>query len=533
MIQNHELLRGELFMQSSQIAIIIAIVVYLLGMLYIGFVSAKSNNDVGDFYLGGRRLGPFVTAMSAEASDMSSYLLMGIPGLAYFSGVADAGWTALGLIVGTYLNWLFTAKKIRRYTERIHAITIPEYFKKRFRDNSNILLLISAAMIIIFFIPYTASGFSACGKLFASVFGVNYQAAMIVSAIVIVGYTMTGGFLAASRTDLIQSIVMTGALFIVLGYGIYQAGGLDAVEQNVSHLQGYLSISFSHSNVTGGEVPYNLFHKITMFCWGLGYFGMPHILLRFMAINNPDKLRLSRRVASIWCLISLCVAVLLGVVGRAMTQEGVLENLLDPSNPTSSSKAETLMVVMAQHISQHGFIVALLAGIILAGILASTMSTADSQMIAASSAVSENILQQAFHIRLSDRAAMVSARVTLLIISFLGIIIAWNPNSSIFSIVSFAWAGFGAAFGPVVIFSLYWKRSNRYGAIAAMIGGGAMVFFWKYVIRPIGGIWDLYELAPAFAVGCILMVVVSKLTQAPEEEIVKEFEDVAAAQKTA
>lgn len=514
-------------MTISQIGITVSVVIYLLGMLLIGVAASKVTNDVGDFYLGGRKLGPFVTAMSAEASDMSSYLLMGIPGLAYFSGIADAGWTAAGLVVGTYLNWLFTAKRLRHYTARIDAITIPDYFRKRFHDKSNILLFISAVFIIIFFVPYTASGFAACGKLFNTLFGVNYELAMVVSAIVIVGYTTTGGFLAASETDFVQSIVMTIALFIVLGYGINQAGGIAAINANVSSLPGFLSLDQTYNNVTGTADSYSIFHKITMFCWGLGYFGMPHILLRFMAIENPEKLKLSRRVASIWVVISLAIAVVLGVVGRAMTMNGTLANLIDPKNP-SSSTAETLIVHIANLISKHGFGFALIAGIIIAGILASTMSTADSQLIAAASSVSEDILQGVFHVKMSERMALIMARLTLVCVAALGIIIAWNPNSSVFGIVSFAWAGFGAVFGPVMILSLYWKRANRYGAIAGMLAGGAMVFIWKYGVRPLGGAFDLYELAPAFAIGLLVNVVVSLLTKAPEAEIEKEFEDAKA-----
>ncbi|MBR6315709.1 MAG: sodium/proline symporter [Lachnospiraceae bacterium] len=513
-------------MTSAQIGIIITIVLYLCGMLLVGFLAAKNTNDVGDFYLGGRKLGPFVTAMSAEASDMSSYLLMGVPGVAYFSGVADAGWTAIGLIVGTYLNWLFTAKRLRRYTEKVNAITIPDYLKNRFRDESNILLLVGAVFIIIFFVPYTASGFSACGKLFSSLFGVNYQLAMIVSAIIIVGYTTTGGFLAASTTDFIQSIVMTIALFVVLGYGVAQAGGVDAVAANAGALPGFLNLSATYNNATAAADPYGIFNKITMFCWGLGYFGMPHILLRFMAIENPDKLKLSRRVASVWVLFSLAIAVLLGIVGRAMTQAGVLESLIE--DPTSSSKAETLIVVLADHISHNGFVFALIAGLIIAGILASTMSTADSQLIAAASAVSENIIQDVFKIKLKERGAMLTARATLIGVAVLAAIIASNPDSSVFGIVSFAWAGFGAVFGPAVLLSLYWKRCNRFGAMAGMVSGGLMVFIWKYGVRPMGGVWDLYELAPAFLVAIIFIVVVSLLTPAPSEEITKEFDEVAA-----
>ncbi len=519
-------IKGEKEMTTAQIGIIIAILAYLSMMLLVGFVSSKDTNDVKDFYLGGRKLGPFVTAMSAEASDMSSYLLMGVPGVAYFSGIADAGWTAFGLIVGTYLNWLFTARRLRNYTEKLDAITIPDYFKKRFRDESNIILCIGAAFIIIFFVPYTASGFSACGKLFSSLFGVNYQLAMIVSAVIIVGYTTTGGFLAASKTDFIQSIVMTFALVFVVLYGIVTAGGLSQVAENARSLPGFLDISAIHDSATGTSQPYGFFSKVTTFCWGLGYFGMPHILLRFMAIRKSSELKLSRRIASVWVVLSLGIAVILGVVGRAMTQSGVLESLLDTENPTSASKAETLIVVLAQQISEHGFLFAFLAGIVLAGILASTMSTADSQLIAASSSVSENIVQETLGINLSERAAMITARATLIAVAVFGVIIAWNPNSSVFGIVSFAWAGFGAVFGPIMILSLYWKRTNRYGAIAGMLSGGAMVFIWKYLVRPLGGVWNLYELAPAFAVAVIVIVVVSLMTKAPDSEIVDEFEHV-------
>ena len=513
-------------MTISQIGIIISILIYLAGMLLVGFVSSRDTNDVKDFYLGGRKLGPFVTAMSAEASDMSSYLLMGVPGVAYFSGIADAGWTAAGLITGTYLNWLFTARKLRNYTEELDAITIPDYFKKRFKDDSKTLLCIGAIFILIFFVPYTASGFSACGKLFASLFGVNYQLAMIVSAVIIIGYTTTGGFLAASKTDFIQSIVMTIALFFVVGYGITAAGGFSAVGANLSNMQGFLDINSTYNNTTALADPYGLFSKITTFCWGLGYFGMPHILLRFMAVRNASELKTSRRVASIWVVFSLGIAVVLGIVGRAMTNSGVLESLIDPENLGSASKAETLIVVLAQQISEHNFIFALIAGMIIAGILASTMSTADSQLIAASSAVSENIIQETFGIKLSEATSMLAARATLIVVAVFGIIIAWNPNSSVFNIVSFAWAGFGAVFGPAMIMSLYWKRTNRYGAIAGMISGGLMVFIWKYLVRPLGGVWNLYELAPAFLVAIIMIVVVSLVTPAPDDDIVKTFEKV-------
>ena len=508
-------------MTSAQIGIMLAIVVYLGFMLYIGISFSRRNNTVDDFYLGGRKLGPFVTAMSAEASDMSSWLLMGLPGLAYLTGIADAGWTAIGLIIGTYLNWLIVAKRIRRYTHVCNAITLPDFFHSRFRDKSNLLLLISAVIIVIFFIPYTASGFAACGKLFSSLFGIDYLPAMIVSAIVIVGYTATGGFLAASTTDFIQSIIMSVALLIVLGYGVMTAGGMGAVMENAQALPGYLSMTLTHNVETGEAAPYGLLSIVTMLAWGLGYFGMPHVLLRFMAIEDDRKLSLSRRVASIWVVISLAVAVFIGVVGLSMSKAGVIPTL-------TGSDSETIIVRIADVLSQHGFLFAIVAGLILAGILASTMSTADSQLLAASSAVSQNILYGVFHLNIFGKASMIAARLTLVGIAVIAVFLARDPSSSVFQIVSFAWAGFGAAFGPVVLFSLFWRRANRWGALAGMLSGGAMVFIWKYLVKPLGGVWNVYELLPAFIVASLFIVVVSLLTPAPSKEITDEFDQVAA-----
>ena len=303
-------------MTSAQICIMIAIIVYLIGMIYIGFRCSKKNNSTDDFYLGGRKLGPFVTAMSAEASDMSSWLLMGLPGVAYLTGISDAGWTAIGLAAGTYINWLIVAKRIRRYTHTCNnSITIPSFFSNRYRDEKKMLQVIAAIFIVIFFIPYTASGFAACGKLFSSLFGVKYLTAMIISAIVIVAYTTLGGFLAASTTDFIQSIIMSVALIVVLIFGVETAGGIGAVIHNASELPGYLSMTLSYDVNTGKAAPYSALTIVSTAAWGLGYFGMPHILLRFMAIEDEKKLKLSRRVATIWVVISLFVAVFIGVIG--------------------------------------------------------------------------------------------------------------------------------------------------------------------------------------------------------------------------
>ena len=445
---------------------------------------------------------------------------MGLPGLAYLTGVADAGWTAIGLAIGTYLNWRIVAKRIRRYTHVAgNSITLPSFFSNRYRDEKKILQSIGAIFIVIFFIPYTASGFAACGKLFSSLFGINYQVAMVISALIIVGYTTLGGFLAASTTDFIQSIIMSIALVIVFIFGINVAGGVSAVVENAQSLPGYLTMHTTYDPVSGTEQPYPIISIVSMIAWGLGYFGMPHILLRFMAIEDEEKLKLSRRVATGWVVISLAVAVLIGIIGLAMTAAGELI-------PLEGSASETIIVKIADLMSQHGVLPALLAGTILAGILASTMSTADSQLLAASSSVSSDLLGDFLKKKTGKKGSMFADRMTLLIIALVAVFLARDPNSSVFNIVSFAWAGFGAVFGPVVLFALFWKRSNWQGALAGMISGGAMVFIWKYLVRPLGGAWDIYELLPAFLVSCAAIVLVSLLTKAPSKEIVEEFESV-------
>ncbi len=511
-------------MDSSQICILIAIVAYLIGMLIVGIRVSRRNMTVDDFYLGGRKLGPIVTAMSAEASDMSSWLLMGLPGVAYLSGVADAAWTAIGLAVGTYINWLVVAKRIRSYTVEINAITIPEFFSKRFKDKKNILTCIAAIVIIVFFIPYVASGFAACGKLFSSLLGVNYMTAVLISALVIVAYTSLGGFLAASTTDLIQSIVMTIALLVVLFFGINTVGGIAAVQSNSHALPGYLSLSSLYDVATNSSAPYGFITIISTCAWGLGYFGMPHILLRFMAVKDVKKLKTSRRLASIWVVISMSAAILIGIVGLSMSANGVLPVL-------QGSASETVIIKIASLLSKNGIFAALVAGVILAGILAATMSTADSQLLAASSSISENLCHDFFGIKLSVKQSMLIARLSLIVIACIAVFIARDQNSSVFLIVSFAWAGFGAAFGPVVLFSLFWRRMNKWGALAGMLSGGISIFVWKYLVRPLGGAWNIYELLPAFIVACIFIIAVSLLTPPPDKEITDTFDKVKAMKK--
>ena len=412
------------------------------------------------------------------------------------------------------------AKRLRRYSVKCNAITIPDFFSRRFRDEKNILMCIAAIVILIFFIPYTASGFKAIGTLFSSLFGVEYHVAMIVGAVVIVGYTVMGGFMAVSTTDLIQSIVMSISLVVIVFYGIHLAGGWDAVMANANSLAGYLSMAQMHDGATNTASPYSLLTIVSTMAWGLGYFGMPHILLRFMAIEDENKLTLSRRIASIWVVISMAVAILIGVIGCAASVQGAIPTF------ATSAESETVIIRFAHLLGQHNFLLSLIAGVVLAGILACTMSTADSQLLTAASGVSQNLLQDFLKIKMSAKASMMAARLTVIGIAAVAIFLAWNPDSSVFYIVSFAWAGFGAAFGPLVLFALFWKRTNMQGALAGMIAGGVMVFVWKYLVRPMGGIWNIYELLPAFIVSALAIVIVSLLTAAPSKEICEEFDSV-------
>jgi len=509
-------------MTTSMILIIAAIAVYLLGMLLVGFKFSKTSSaSSDDFYLGGRKLGPLVTAMSAEASDMSSWLLMGLPGVALAYGLAEASWTAIGLGVGTYINWLIVSKRIRNYSQKINAFTIPDFFAKRFGDDKGIITFFAALIIIIFFIPYTASGFNACGTLFNSLSGGNipYFTAMVISAVVIVGYTALGGFLAASTTDLIQSIVMTIALIIVVIFGIQAAGGYEAVVENAKSIPSYLNLTSTFDYKAGQPAPYGALTIASTLAWGLGYFGMPHILLRFMAIEDVKKLKTSRRIATVWVFISMAVAIFIGVVGCAAVKSGSVDIAL--------ADGQRIIVEFAKIISSYGAVFAIIAGVILAGILAATMSTADSQLLAAASSFSQNILRDVFKLKIKEKTAMIFARLSILVIAVIAVIWA-RKEDSVFTIVSFAWAGFGAAFGPVVLAALFWKRANKYGAIAGMIVGGAMVFIWKYGIAKLGGIFGIYELLPAFICGLLTIVIVSLITSKPSKEVTDTFEEVKA-----
>lgn len=511
-------------MTSAQGVILATIALYLGAMVLVGiYFGKKGGGESSDeFYLGGRKMGPIVTAMSAEASDMSSYLLMGLPGLAYLCGLPEVTWTAIGLALGTYLNWLIVARRLRRYSAQLGAITVPDFFSRRFGDERHILSCVAAIIILIFFIPYTASGFKAIGTLFSSLFDIDYHAAMIIGAIVVVLYTVMGGFMAVSFTDLIQSIFMTIALIAVVLFGIHQAGGIAAVIDNAKSLPGYLDLTKGYDASSGTAAHFSALSIASTLAWGLGYFGMPHILLRFMAIREEKELNQSRRLATVWVVLSMSIAVFIGVIGLAVSKAGKIAVL------STSADAETIIIRLADLMSQHGVLLAIVAGVILSGILAATMSTADSQLLAAASSVSQDLMQDFLGRKLDTRRTMRVARLTVVAIALVGIVLAWDPASSVFRVVSFAWAGFGAAFGPVILFALFWKRANRYGALAGMLTGGAMVFIWKYLIAPLGGVWAIYELLPAFVAASIALVLVSLATAAPDRSITDTFASVSA-----
>ena len=523
-------------MSGDTLKILMAMIGYMLVVIGIGLYFAKrAQANSENYFLGGRSLGPWVAAMSAEASDMSGWLLMGLPGVAYWCGLADAAWTAIGLALGTYVNWLIVAKRLRRYSAVAgDSITVPDFLSNRFHEKKKVILGISAVFILVFFTVYAASCFVTCGKLFSTLFGTSYHSMMIAGAVFVLIYTFIGGFLAESASDFMQAVVMVIALLTILVLGTSAAGGLGNVIENAMKIPGYFSLTSIATPVTdaagvqqaAGGVPlfgeagsYGFLTIISTLSWGLGYFGVPQVLLRFMAIRKVGELKQSRRIATVWCVVSLAAAVTIGVIGRSLFP--VEETL------ATASGAENVFVVLSQ-----ALLPAVLAGIIMAGILAATISSSDSYLLIAASAVSKNLYEGILKKnQADDKKVMNLSRVILLVIALVGMVIAWDEDSVIFNIVSFAWAGFGATFGPIMLFSLFWKRTNRYGAIAGMLSGGIMVFVWNLLLKPMGGIFGIYELFPAFVISCIVIVVVSLATEAPSDEITKEFELVAGKQE--
>ena len=506
-----------------EIQYLISIVAYMAAVILIGvFCAKRANKSSEEYFLGGRSLGPWVSAMSAEASDMSGWLLMGLPGLAYWSGLASAAWTAIGLALGTYVNWLIVSKRLRRYSEKVNAITIPDFFSNRFHEKNKVLMTIASLLIIVFFTPYAGSCLMACGKLFSQLFGTSYKSMVIVAAVFVLVYTFIGGFLAESVSDFMQAIVMVIALVCVLVLGISNAGGLDAVIMNAKEIPGCLSLFKSATpdvdaagNVIFGDaVSIGAIPILSGIAWGLGYFGMPQVLLRFMAIRNEKELTRSRRVATVWVVISLSAAIFLGVIGRVLYPNLYTEY--------GAGNTENIFIHMSTSL-----LPALLAGLICAGILAAAISSSDSYLLISASAMIKNVYQGIIKKDASEKQVMWGTRIVLVLITIFAIIVATSGNNVIFTIVDFAWAGLGASFGPLILFSLFWKRTNQAGAIAGMLVGGITVFVWNFWVSKLGGVFAIYELLPAFILASIAIVVVSLLTKKPSAEMEAEFDAVA------
>lgn len=491
-------------MTFHMLSIIAAFALYLGAMVLIGLFYYRKTKSASDFFLGGRTIGPVVAAISAEASDMSSWLLMGLPGVAYLFGIQEALWTAVGLAVGTYLNWRFVAGRLRRYTIRSgDAITIPEYLKNRFRDNSNVLSVVSAVFILIFFGIYTASGFVACGKLFSSVFGMPYAAAVALGVVVILAYTLMGGFLAVCATDVVQGMLMFVALVAAPIAAVFAAGGLDVVAERIVAAGPTFMNPFADNS--GG--PLSAMTLISTLAWGLGYFGMPHILVRFMAVRSDKDMGTSRRIAMVWVLIAMAAAVLVGLVGRAYVSPAL-----------EGAASETVFIKIVE-----GVFPSFIAGIFLCGILAAIMSTADSQLLVTASAISKDFYKALIRKTASDAEVVLVSRITIFAVALVGFFMALNPSLSIFRLVSYAWAGFGATFGPIMLLSLFWKRTTRNGALAGLVVGGIITIIWKQLS---GGIFNLYEIVPGFVAGTAAIVIASLLDAEPSAEIAAEFDSV-------
>ena len=429
----------------------LAILIYFIAVLIIGFSYAKrSNSSSSEYFLGGRKVGPWFTALSAEASDMSGYLLMGLPGLAYFTGAADVGWTAIGLALGTYLNWLLVAKRLRRYSEVAgDAITLPGFYSNRFHDDRNVIGTIAAVIILVFFCVYTGSCFVTCGKLFHSLFGVDYSLMMVFGAIIVFLYTMVGGYLSVVATDFLQGTLMFFALAVVVIGSITMAGGLDNTVAFLSDIPGYLTmvqtavpvLDANGTQVVENGMPlfdsvpkeYGLLAIISTMSWGLGYFGMPQVLVRFMGIRSDTEVKQSRRIAIVWVIVSMFSAVMIGIIGR----------YLIPTELLTQSTAESIFIVLSRMM-----LPAFLCGIVVSGILAASMSSASAYLLITGSSVAENIFRGIFKRNATDNQVLIVSRITLAVVLLFGIFVAWDENSVIFTVVSYAWAGLGASFGP-------------------------------------------------------------------------------------
>ena len=510
-------------MSSTNTIVLLAFAVYLLLMIVIGAFYMRSTNSTEDYFLGGRGLNAWVAALSAQASDMSGWLLMGLPGAIYAMGTGQV-WIAVGLFIGTVLNWLFVSVPLRRYTIAANnSLTLPEFFENRYRDRKKILLLVSSIMIVIFFLVYTASALAAGGKLFNTVFGLDYHVALVVGSTVILCYTLMGGFKAVCTTDLIQGMLMLIGLLAV------PIVAFSMMEGNLSELitqSGTPGGASSFLNpFMNGERPYTFVEIFSQLAWGFGYCGMPHILVRFMAVRSDQELKKSKTIAIIWVFLSLGAACFIGVIGRAYLMPIIL-------GTEGQASSESVFIELITKLFSDHLGIPFVGGIFLCGILAAIMSTADSQLLVTASAVSEDLYHSFINKKAEQNKVLQISRITVVAVALLAFIIAWNPESSVMNLVSNAWAGLGASFGPIVLMSLFWRRTNLPGAVAGIVAGGGAVILWDYIPlvggKTLGSATGLYSLAVGFFFSILMIVIVSLATPAPAAEITEEFDRVKA-----
>ena len=485
-------------MIENSFAITGTFITYLIAMMAIGYIAYKRTSNSADYFLGGRTLGPWPAALSAGASDMSGWLLLGLPGYAYAAGF-EAFWLAGGLLVGTWANWLISAKRLRTYSITTESLTLPEFLSRRFNDNSKLIQTISAFFILLFFLFYTSSGLVAGGKLFETVFGLDYTTAVIIGTVCVVSYTLFGGFLAVSWTDLVQGLLMSAALLIVPIAAMN--GGLGQLSSDLHNINPELLTLWNDAK---GE-PLSAIAIISLAAWGLGYFGQPHILARFKATRTNKDLTTARRIAVVWTALSMIGAMLVGLVGLIYVTNSGAPKLDD------GEKIFMLLVNAMFH--------PVIAGILLAAILAAIMSTADSQLLVSSSAMAEDLYKQVLKKDATSEEIVRVGRFAVILISLIALVLAMTPDSSVLGLVSYAWAGFGAAFGPAIVLSLYWSRMNRNGALAGIVVGGVTIVLWKQFT---GGWFDVYEIVPGIILSTISIVVVSLITGEPEDEVKKQ-----------
>ena len=486
---------------THDLAIINTFVLYIGLMMAIGVYYYRRTRNMSDYFLGNRKLGAWVTSLSAEASDMSGWMLMGVPGFAYLAGL-NAGWIAIGIAIGTWANWHFVAARLRKYTELAdNALTLPEFLQNRYHDTNNLLRIVPAIFILIFFVIYTSSGFVSAGKLFETVFGIPYAYALFIGAGSVVFYTLVGGFLAVSRTDFIQGVMMFFAILIVPITGAMEVGGFTATLTAIEDLHNSMLAPLSKPDGSAMGV----IELISLLAWGIGYFGQPHILVRFMAIHTSHEIKQATRIAMTWVVLSLAAAVAVGMVGRVYL-----------ATPLEGTASETVFLVMTNDLFPP-----IVAGLVLSAVLAAIMSTASSQLLVAASAFAQDFYRTLLRRDADQRELVWISRASVLVIASLALFLGLNPNSFILDMVAYAWAGFGAAFGPALLMSLFWRRTTKDGVLAGIIVGGVTVLIWKQF-----ALCGLYEIVPGFLLSLAAIWIVSLMGKEPSAEITKTFDAV-------